>query len=79
MYTDQLDDDIERLEERVRTLEAALRRVKHELLIPAAEYVPAIPAVWDIIDAALVRTAPAETSGLITEQNKATSVNAGEK
>jgi hypothetical protein len=79
MYTDQLDDDIERLEERVRTLEAALRRVKHELLIPAAEYVPAIPAVWDIIDAALVRTAPAETSGLITEQNKATSANAGEK
>ena len=79
MYTDQLDDDIERLEERVRTLEAAPRRVKHELLIPAAEYVPAIPAVWDIIDAALVRTAPAETSGLITEQNKATSANAGEK
>ena len=79
MYTDQLDDDIERLEERVRTLEAALRRVKHELLIPAAEYVPAIPAVWDIIDAALVRTAPAETSGLITEQNKPTSANAGEK
>ena len=79
MYTDQLDDDIERLEERVRTLEAALRRVKHELLIPAAEYVPAIPAAWDTIDAALVRTAPAETSGLITEQNKSTSANAGEK
>ena len=31
------------------------------------------------INAALVRTAPAETSGLITEQNKATSANAGEK
>jgi len=32
MYTDQLDDDIERLEERVRTLEAALRRVKNQYL-----------------------------------------------
>lgn len=32
---------------------AALKRVKHELLIPAAEYVPAIPACWEIIDAAL--------------------------
>lgn len=77
MYTDQLDDDIERLEERVRTLEAALRRVKHELLIPAAEYVPAIPAVWDIIDAALVRTAPAETSGLITDWGRGAGLSWG--
>lgn len=36
-------------------LMATLRRVKTELTIPAAEYVPAIPAVWDIIDAALAK------------------------
>jgi asparagine synthetase B (glutamine-hydrolysing) len=31
----------------------ALRLIKHELTIPAAEYVPAIPAVVDIITSAL--------------------------
>lgn len=35
--------------------------------------------IGDEEDPALVRTAPAETSGLITEQNKPTSANAGEK
>lgn len=53
MYTDQLEDEIERRDQRIAKLEAALRRVKQELMIPAAEYVPAIPAVWGIIDAAL--------------------------
>lgn len=37
---------------------AALNQVKHELLIPAAEYVPAIPACWEIIDAALAASTP---------------------
>jgi hypothetical protein len=55
MYTDQLEDDIDRLEDRVRKLEGALRRVKQELMIPAAEYVPAIVDVWGIIDAALAQ------------------------
>jgi len=36
----------------------ALKQVKHELLIPAAEYVPAIPACWEIIDAALAASTP---------------------
>lgn len=36
-----------------------LRRVKVELTIPAAEYVPAIPAAWDIIDGALARASRA--------------------
>jgi hypothetical protein len=36
-------------------LREALERVKQELIIPAAEYVPAIPACWDIIDAALAK------------------------
>ncbi len=50
---------------RIEALEAALRRVKQELTIPAAEYVPAIPAVWEIIDAALERpTAPGMGGGL---------------
>jgi len=30
--------------------------VKQTLLIPAAEYVPAIPDAWGIIDEALIRT-----------------------
>jgi hypothetical protein len=37
----------------IKALRASLGEIKHELLIPAAEYVPAIPAVWDIIDKAL--------------------------
>lgn len=31
----------------------ALEAIKRELTIPAAEHVPAIPAVWTIIDAAI--------------------------
>lgn len=34
-------------------LRSALLAVRRELTIPAAEYVPAIPAAWAIIDAAL--------------------------
>jgi len=34
-------------------LAEALERVKRMLIIPAAEYVPTIPEVWDVIDAAL--------------------------
>lgn len=37
----------------IRELRSALERVKEELTIPAAEYVPAIPDCWNIIDAAL--------------------------
>jgi hypothetical protein len=38
---------------RAEALEAALRRVLHTLTIPAAEYVPAIPDAWAIIEDAL--------------------------
>lgn len=38
---------------RVQRLERALRQVMAELTIPAAEYVPAIPAAWAIIEGAL--------------------------
>jgi hypothetical protein len=34
-------------------LRVALRSVKHMLIIPAAEYVPAIPDCWEVIDRAL--------------------------
>lgn len=40
-------------EEVIRRLRLALKDAKRELLIPAAELVPAIPAVWEIIDEAL--------------------------
>lgn len=37
----------------IERLRAALRRVETELTIPAAEFVPAIPACWAIIAEAL--------------------------
>lgn len=43
-------------DEAVTMLRKALADVKHTLLIPAAEYVPAIPDAWSIIDEALART-----------------------
>lgn len=43
---------------RERMLANALRRIKAELTIPAAEYVPAIPACWTIVDEALATLAP---------------------
>lgn len=52
---------------RTAELENALRLVKHELMIPAAEYVPAIPAVWDIIENVLRGDAP-YTAKDITKQ-----------
>lgn len=39
----------------VADLLEALRLLKEELTIPAAEYVPAIPACWDIIGAAIAK------------------------
>lgn len=36
----------------------ALLAVRRELTIPAAEYVPAIPAAWAIIDAAIQSASP---------------------
>lgn len=53
-------EQLDWLHDRVKILETALRRVKQELTIPAAEYVPAIPACWDIIDAALTKTEVSE-------------------
>lgn len=44
------------LTKRVETLTQALRSAKRELTIPAAEYVPAIPVVWEILDRALATT-----------------------
>ena len=38
---------------RMQCLESALREVLSELTVPAAEYVPAIPAAWAIIERAL--------------------------
>lgn len=37
----------------IMRLRQALKTVGTMLQIPAAEYVPAIPEVWDVIDAAL--------------------------
>lgn len=37
----------------VTDLLMTLQKVRRELIIPAAEYVPAIPAVWEIIDTAV--------------------------
>lgn len=54
-HSDYIDELVERIDE----LKSALRSIKRELTIPAAEYVPAIPVVWRIIDAALN---PAPTS-----------------
>jgi allophanate hydrolase subunit 1 len=42
----------------IADLVKALERVSQELTIPAAEYVPAIPACFDIIDAALAGAKP---------------------
>ena len=39
MYTDQLDDDIERLEERVRTLSDAYAALDHRVASGAGMYV----------------------------------------
>lgn len=39
--------------ETITELLMTLQKVRRELLIPAAEYVPAIPAVWEIIDTAV--------------------------
>lgn len=38
---------------RIEKLEAALKRIKYELSVPAAEYVPAIRDVFGIVDEAL--------------------------
>jgi hypothetical protein len=43
-------------DEAIALLRRALSNVKQTLLIPAAEYVPAIPDAWDIIDDAMNRT-----------------------
>lgn len=40
-------------EEMIAMLRQALKDVKHTLTIPAAEFVPAIPDAWSIIDDAL--------------------------
>lgn len=42
--------------DRLARLERALADVKRVLTVPAAEYVPAIPDAWGIIDAALADT-----------------------
>ncbi len=55
MYTDQLEDDIERLEARVRKLEAVIKHIRQTLCVPAAEYVPAIRDCFDIIEEALAQ------------------------
>ena len=39
--------------ERSEILERALRDVNQVLIVPAAEYVPAIPDAWNVIDRAL--------------------------
>lgn len=44
-------------EEAIALLRQALSDVKRTLTIPAAEYVPAIPDAWTLIDAALAKTA----------------------
>ena len=48
-----LQSDLHAAREREAGLREALERVKAALLIPAAEYVPAIPDAWEIIDRAL--------------------------
>ena len=40
-------------------IEAALKRTNAELTVPAAEYVPAIPAAWKHLEAALAALAQA--------------------
>lgn len=42
-----------RMRERIEALTKALRDVEDTLTVPAAEFVPAIPDAWDIIEQAI--------------------------
>jgi hypothetical protein len=50
-------------EREVERLREALNRVSATLQVPAAEYVPAIPDAWEIIDAALGEAKPNPQQG----------------
>lgn len=49
------DDEAAKLIAAAPDLLEAMKRVQQELTIPAAEYVPAIPACWEIINDAIAK------------------------
>ncbi len=50
---DEVEGRLMRVTQQSNRYLAALKKIDIELTIPAAEYVPAIPAVWEIIKKAI--------------------------